>query len=138
MFERKCISRLGHYRPTNSEKPLSGGTRLPLRGLILQRRRTDFPRSPAPVKYAFGNDLPRFRSPSMRLTLSFTLGLALLAAPVLAAPPKSDKNEKPPVLTNDGWKGVSTDPLRSGEIDELVAKAQKEAKVTPSPRTTDE
>ena len=41
----------------------------------------------------------------MRLTLSPALGLALLAAPVLAAPPKSDKNEKAPVLTNDAWKG---------------------------------
>src|SRR5262245_10480701 len=74
----------------------------------------------------------------MRVTFSSALALALMASPLLAAPPKSDKNEKPPILTSDPWKGVSTSPLKSGEIDELVAKGQKEAKVSPSPRTTDE
>src|SRR5947199_366031 len=71
----------------------------------------------------------------MRRKLLSLLGLAALALPLFAAPPKSDKTA---ILTNEPWKGVSSSPLKPGEIDELVAKAQKEAKVTPSPKTTDE
>ena len=63
------------------------------------------------------------------------LGIALFAGTVLAVPPKSDKNIR---LTNEEWKGVSTSPLQPGEIDALFAKEQAAAKVTPSPKTTDE
>src|SRR5579859_6903058 len=73
----------------------------------------------------------------MRLNLLSLLGLAIVAIPVLAAPPYN-KNEKPPVLSYDAWKGVSTSPLQVGEIDRLIAKAQQDAKVTPSPLTNDE
>ncbi len=61
--------------------------------------------------------------------------MLLLAGFALAAPPKSDKNQK---LTNDEWKGVSTSPLKAGEIDQLVAKEQEAAKIKPSPKTMDE
>ena len=63
------------------------------------------------------------------------LGIALFAGTVLAVPPKSDKNIR---LTNEEWKGVSTSPLQPGEIDALIAKEQAAAKVTPSPKTSDE
>jgi hypothetical protein len=63
------------------------------------------------------------------------LGVALLTLPALAAPPKSDKNQK---LTNDEWKGVVTSPLSAAEIDKLIAKEQDAAKVKPAPLTTDE
>src|SRR5262245_47151447 len=61
--------------------------------------------------------------------------MLVMAGFVAAAPPKSDKNQK---LTNDEWKGVSTSPLRAGEIDQLVAKEQEAIKVKPSAKTTDE
>src|SRR5262245_59416096 len=77
----------------------------------------------------------RFRSPAMCKSLVALLGVALLTLPALAAPPKSDKNQK---LTNDEWKGVSTSSLSAGEIDRLVAKEQEAAKVKPAPLTTDE
>ena len=48
------------------------------------------------------------------------LALALLTGVTLAAPPKSDKAQK---LTNAEWKGVSTAPLRAGEIDQLIGQA---------------
>src|SRR5437762_3000503 len=71
----------------------------------------------------------------MRTSLFSLLGAAVLAGATLAAPPKSDKNQK---LTNDEWKGVSTAPLTAAEIDRLIAREQEAAKVTPASRTTDE
>lgn len=69
-----------------------------------------------------------------RLMLSSGI-LVLLAGPMFAAPPKSNKDQK---LTNDEWKGVSTSPLKAGEIDQLVAKEQEAAKIKPSSKTSDE
>jgi Protein of unknown function (DUF1549)/Protein of unknown function (DUF1553) len=67
--------------------------------------------------------------------LAAASSMALMVGLTAAAPPKSDKNQK---LTNDEWKGVSTAPLKSSEIDQLVAKEQEAVKVKPSSKTTDE
>lgn len=60
--------------------------------------------------------------------------LVMLAGPFFAAPPRLDKDQK---LTNEEWKGVSTSPLKPGELDRLVTKEQQAAKVKPAPRTSD-
>ncbi|MFL5342093.1 MAG: DUF1549 domain-containing protein [Gemmataceae bacterium] len=71
----------------------------------------------------------------MRTLMASVLGMALVAGSALAVPPKSEKNVR---LTGDEWKGVPTTSLQAGEIDRLVAKEQAAAKITPSPKTTDE
>src|SRR5262249_12285238 len=71
----------------------------------------------------------RSRSSAMSRLVLGALGLALLAGPALAAPPKSDKDVR---LTGEEWKGVPTGPLQVGEIDRLIAVEQKAANVTPA------
>src|SRR5262245_13198567 len=72
-------------------------------------------------------------------SLLCSIALILATGTALAAPPKYGKSDgKPPRLSNDAWKDVAKTPLQTGEIDQLIAKAQAAEKVSPSARTTDE
>ena len=76
----------------------------------------------------------------MRTLIFSAFGLALFSGLTNAAPPKytAKSDDKPPVLSNDAWKGAAKTPVQPEEIDRLIGREQAAEKITPSPRTTDE
>jgi hypothetical protein len=64
-------------------------------------------------------------------------GTGTKAAP-RAVPPVAPPAPRLSWLTPEAWQNASRDPLRPGEVDELLAKEQQTTKIQPAPLTTDE